>query len=106
MLGLVCLLLVSGTGRADLSDWVVEVDGGMEEALRLADRTQTDLLAEILPGSNLFQLRERRREKRETGERLERILTEDRRVKSFSHQTALKASDGRGRQFQHQLDDD
>ena len=98
MLGLVCLLLASGGGRADLSsDWVVEVEGGMKEALRLADQTQTDLLAEILPGSNLFQLRERRREKRETGERLERILTRDSRVKSFSQQTALKASEGHGR---------
>ena len=40
-------------------DWVVELDGGLREAERLAAQTETDLLGEVIPGSGLFQLRER-----------------------------------------------
>ena len=80
-------------------DWVVELDGGLREAERLAAQTETDLLGEVIPGSGLYQLRERSsRVRREAAagqipesSTLERLLAEDSHVKSFSHQAALKA---------------
>merc|ERR1719242_2487926 len=79
-------------------DWVVELDGGLREAERLAAQTETDLLDEVIPGSGLYQLRERSsRVRREAAagqipesSTLERLLAEDSHVKSFSHQAALK----------------
>ena len=62
-----CVLLSCGAGRMEelSDDWVVEVEGGLEEARRLAAETDTELLGEVLPGSQLYHLRQRRRGRRE-----------------------------------------
>ena len=91
-----CVLLSCRPGvEGELSDdWVVEVEGGLEDARRLAAETDTDLLGEVLPGSQLYHLRQRRRLRREVegDHRMENLLEEDSLVRSFSHLAVLKES--------------
>ena len=45
-------------------DWVVEVEGGLEQVTRLAAEAELEVLGEVLAGSDLYHLRQRRRVRR------------------------------------------
>ena len=70
-------------------DWVVEVEGGLDEVTRLAAEAELEVLGEVLESSNIFHLRQRRRVRRSAGD-LERELRANNRVKTFSHQAVHK----------------
>ena len=70
-------------------DWVVEVEGGLEEATRVAAQAELEVLGEVMEASNIFHLRQRRRVRRSAGD-LERELRANSRVKTFSHQAVHK----------------
>ena len=71
-------------------DWVVEVEGGLEEATRLAAEMELEVLGEVLEDSNIFHLRQRSRVRREVAGDLERRLRDNTRVRSFSQQAVHK----------------
>ena len=71
-------------------DWVVEVEGGLEEATRLAAEMELEVLGEVLEDSNIFHLRQRSRVRREAAGDLERRLRDNTRVRSFSQQAVHK----------------
>ena len=70
-------------------DWVVEVEGGLDQVTRLAAEAELEVLGEVLAGSDLYHLRQRRRVRR-SARQLERQLQADNHVRSFSHQAVHK----------------
>ena len=74
-------------------DWVVEVEGGLEEATRVAAEAELEVLGEVMEASNIFHLRQRRRVRR-SAEDLHSQLQANTRVRSFSQQTVLKVGSG------------
>ena len=70
-------------------DWVVEVEGGLEEATRVAAEAELEVLGEVMEASNIFHLRQRRRVRR-AAEDLHSQLQANTLVRSFSQQTVLK----------------
>ena len=70
-------------------EWVVEVTGGLAEAKLLAERENFELLAEVIPDSNLYHFKEKRINKRSALD-TEDDLFHNQNVISFSHQTVNK----------------
>jgi len=88
-----CFLLSSISCAAALEEyskeWVVEVNGGLDEAKLVADQGGFYLLGEVLPQSNLYHFKQKSLNKRSTDQTVKE-LSEIKNVKSFSHQTVQK----------------